>query len=463
MFYLNTLMSSVFFSITGVACSDGSTFFPCLVRELGASSELVSLIPIAWCLAALPSAFMSYVSDRVNRNRELAFGALTTASVIMGVTGLALAYLDLAPKIKLIMIFVALFIGHLITTLYFICYFAWLPEVVGAERSGRVMSGRLWLWCIARLVALPACGHMLKVYPGVRTFGLMFAVTSGLGIISALPLAFISPGEKRRETKEKTSANPLELFREVNFRRMMIMVFLVNLACFFVGGYAVIFVKEYLQFSYDEVGYAFALPGLLMMLTILGWGRLADTHGAKGVCMIGVCGIAVGPILFMMSSPGHTTMVWVAMMWGGAINSAYSVSWLPLLYDLVPKEKRATAIAMVWAVCAAAGLVTPLVAGLIVRTVGDATLTIGTWKFGGLHLLLVGQALLAALAIPLCKSVRPVNSVPTRRLIGMFVRNPWNTLWAAVYGDVLIGSLGGDEAETREEGGKKAEEIEQIS
>lgn len=441
MFYLNTLLSSVFFSITGVACSDGSTFFPCLIRELGASGETVSLIPIAWCVAALPSSLMSYVSQRVGRDRELALAAITVSAVVMGAASLVIALADISLRFKLILIFAALIIGHLCTTLYFICYFAWLPEVVGAQRSGRVMSGRLWLWCIARLVALPVCGHILKLHPEVETFGLMFAAASLLGVASALPLAFIPAAPRLHHVKDKPSANPLELLGEVNFRRMMAMVFLVNLACFLVGGYAVIFVKEYLEFSYDAVGYAFALPGLFMMLTILGWGRLADTYGAKGVCMIGVCGIAIGPLLFMLNVPGHTTMVWVAMIWGGAINSAYSVAWLPLLYTLAPKQKRASAIAAVWFVCAAAGLVTPLAAGLIVRKVGNAALTIGTWRFGGLHLLLFGQAVLAGLAIPLCKSIRPPNSVPTRRLMKMFAQNPLRTLWAAVYGDILLRSI----------------------
>lgn len=434
LFYVNTFATSIFFTVTGVACTVG-VFLTCLVRELGGSEKAVSFIPVAWCLAALPSTLLASLSERIGRHRELSIVTLILACCVASVNALLLILLPHHPAL-LGFTLASLVAGHVVSNLYMISYLAWMPDAVGQDRVGRVMSGRLFLWSLAQLVSLPLCGWIFQHFPGIQTFGKVFLGASGIGLVAAFPLAHISPSIRHGSREIRNPFQAFSLLKDRDISRMMGMVFLVNMSCFFIGAYGVVFVKEFLAFPYKLVGIAYAIPSLLMMASILGWGRLADLAGAKGPCLIGVCGFVVCPFLFFLNAPGHTHMVWLGMAWSGAICSAYSASWLPMLFSLSPSDKRSSGLALIWLACSLAGLVTPYLGGVVVKMAGNHTVTLLSWSFGGLHLLFLGQALIALPAVPLCRSIRLEASVPARHLVRLFVRSPWRFLGVGAAGDV---------------------------
>jgi len=433
----NSVLASIFFWATGASMIAGR-YLSLYVAELSESNWVRSMVPALWSAAALTSLFASYISERLRRDRMLSIVSLPAMSAVAIVAGVVPALLGPRGSAPVVVLFAGLFLANILSNVYFFTLFAWFPSLFGERMMGRLQAARMLVFSGAGALVMPLAGAWLEAHPGVSGFAWLYGGAGVCGMLAAVPLLFARGAPTEHPPHERFFQGTRSLFSDRNFRVFLGLALVLNLAPILTGAFENIFVRDTLKFSYKQFGFVNMLAPLAGLVTVLAWGRLADTLGARLAVLIGMLGYIAWPALMATCAPGHVALVYPAYLLAGGLGSAYGVGWVSLMYALSPRHKRATAMGLVWIACAGSGVIAPFLGGALVEGLGSFTFRIGGRVFGAINVLLMVQTLVALCAIPFFLALRPPGHASTRDALALFARRPLRALWLAVLGDHLL-------------------------
>jgi MFS family permease len=429
---LNSALIFVLFLVSGIA-SNAGPFVALYLRVLGGGNLALSLVPLIWSASALPSFIGSYYVEKLKNNKRVTLIGLTCISVGAAAVGSLAAAIGGAGG--MVMLIVGLYGCNLISNVYQFAFYAWCPELIGERAIGRLQSLMLVVQQAAAIAVLPLAGRWLDIHQGPPGFAVLFVMAGAAGLLSVVPLAFARGASVVAPVREAFWDGTRQMMADRNFRRLLWLVFLVNLAPLFTGAYTSIFIKETLQVSYQTAGTILMLPWAAALATSLAWGRAADRFGGRLVALFGIAGAILQPLLNSLAAPGHTLPVYLGQLVGGGLYVAYSVAWPKLMYDLSPPHKRATAMALLWVACSLGGLVAPFLGGLLIQRLGAFHFAFGARVYHPTNILLLVQALLTLPCIYFGLAIRVPGQTSGRQAVRWVLRHPFRTVWLAIYGD----------------------------
>lgn len=433
----NSALASSFFWLSGVAMSV-PPFLSLYVARLSDSHTIRSLVPVLWCAPAFISLAGSYISERIRRERLVIVASLVVMALVTAASGAAPAIIGTQTTAALFVLLAGILLANILSNLYFFNLFAWFPDLVDERYMGKLTASRLLVFWVVGAVVNPLAGEWLEGHAGVQGFSALYLAAGAMGVLAAVPLMFLRAAPAEHPQREAFLLGASQMWSERNFRMFLGLMLTMSMAPMVTGAYSAIFLSEFLRFNDRWFGLLNMLPSVAALVTVLGWGRMADTYGARVVMLAGIIGYTASSALMAACSPGHTGLVFPAYLVGGGLGSAFSVAWVPLMYALSPRHRRATAMGFVWLACATGGLVVPFLGGALVSALGDFSFSLAGRVFGPINVLLVVQTVVSAAAILFFLHVRVVERATPQLAIALMARRPLLALWQGFLGDQLL-------------------------
>jgi hypothetical protein len=204
-----------------------------------------------------------------------------------------------------------------------------------------------------------------------------------------------------------------------------------------------VYVLRELKFSYIEYMSVSAVVVMVQFLTLNRWGRIGDAFGNRLVLVVTGSFIPLLPALWMIS----TSYWWIisAQLLSGLIWAGFSLSSSNYAYDMIPRDKRATYLAM-QNVMASAGICTGALLGGYIAAImpqqwtwGETTYHWTSALYWIFLLSFIMRASVVAYFIPRLKEVRDVRAMPVSRLV--FRVSGFNALAGLIFD--VVGSIRG--------------------
>ena len=342
------------------------SFLATLTKELGFSDSLTGIVSSIISLGCLFQLLAVWVRRRIKRKVII----YSFVSQILFLLLYVIPLTGVAKPIKTALFVVSIVLAYLIYNVLHPKKTNWLMGLVGDGERGvftaskeivSLASGVLFSLGMGELVDFFAERGQMRV-----AFLLCAVVIFVLMVSHAVSLLFI-PEEDSEEKGHSIKNGFSLLLRNKNLRAAVTVSVLYNIA-----GYAV---RPFLgSYQIKELGFGLGFVAILSMISSVSriavsrrWGRYADRRGFAD--MVEKCLLVLGAAWVFVSLANPSIGIWVMPVYCvlsgvamGGINSAMT----NLVYDYVPREHCADALAVTQAVAGVAGFLTTLVVSPLV-------------------------------------------------------------------------------------------------
>lgn len=301
-----------------------------------------------------------------------------------------------------------------------------IGDLIPVEIRGRFFGNRNRLTGMSTFIALILSGMVLNFFErqgDVRVGYLaIFAAAFLARINSARWLArYEDPEFHILPEQDFTFLQFIRRSPHSNFAKFVFFVGAINFGVAFSGPYFALYMLRDLRFSYIQFTIVVATATITQFLTFRYWGGLSDRFGNKKILNICGWGVAVVPMLWLVSH--HIGYLVVIQVFSGLVWAGFSLASANFIFDAVTPAKRALCVAyqgLVNGVCVVVG---SLIGGYV-ATVLPKSFHLGPWVWHPLSVLPVIflfsgmlRLLASGLLLHRFKEVRPVMPISDRELI----------------------------------------------
>ena len=322
----------------------GETYFSAFALFLRASAPQIALLatlpPLLGSLAQLLSAWLGRYAGR---RRLVLAGAGLQAALWLPILAVPLLF----PSFAVPALLVLLALYHSAANLAAPQWTSIMRDLVSERRRGRYFGYRTRLTTITTFVSLVAAGVVLhtldadgRTYQG---FAAIFAVAFAARAISVYHLTFLHDppaGTPPPDLHVKTWWRSLEETGTLGFS---LYYALMNTAVGISAPLFTVYMLRDLSLSYFEFMVLTGASVFVQFLTLTTWGRIADVYGNRLVLIVTSMSLPVVPTLWLVSD-NFVYLVFVqctsGLSWAGFTLAAGN-----LLYELVPRTRRAAYVA----------------------------------------------------------------------------------------------------------------------
>ena len=383
-------------------------------------------------LASLPQLFGAIMQwagasnlDRFHRRRKvIKYGASTQALTLIPIALLPLFPVKGTLAISILLGLIMVYQGANGAVVP-----AWnslIGDLVPVDIRGRFFGHRNRLTGMSTFISLVLAGILLHIFERAGTPASGFTVIFLMAFLARLnSVRWLS---KYDDPEFEVASDQVFTFRQFlkrsprsNFAKFVFFIGAINLSVAFSAPYFSLYMLRDLRFSYVEFTMVVAVATITQFLTFRYWGGLSDRFGNKKILNVCGWGVAVVPMLWLISS--NILYLMIVQVYAGLVWAGFILASSNFLFDAVTPPKRARCVAY-----------QGLINGLFVFTgsvVGGYTaghlpqaISLGAWTWAPSFMLPViflisGIMRLAAAWIFLgkFKEVRPVEPILHRELI----------------------------------------------
>jgi MFS family permease len=329
-----------------ISAGGGETYFSAFALFLGATAPEVALLttlpPFAGAHAQLLSAWAGRVASR--RAIVLVGVAIQTLTWL---PILALPYLAATDAVTALLGLLVLYhAGNNFSTPQWTSI---MRDLVPDRRRGRYFGHRTRLTTMTSFAALVGCGLILHAFNAAgRTaigFAAVFAVAFLARVVSFYHLGFLhEPAQHAAPPVEIRLGHWWQGVKKSGAVHFTIYFILMNLAVGIASPFFAVYMLRDLEFSYLEFTATTAASVLVQFLTLNTWGRIADVYGNRAILIATSMALPFVPVLWLVSSSFVYLLAVQAV--SGLVWAGFTLSSGNLLYDLVPRHRRAEYVAV---------------------------------------------------------------------------------------------------------------------
>ena len=417
----HSVRDGVYFSaMIGSAESYFAAFAIFLKASAAQIGVLAALPPLLASFSQLLSAWLGRKLGQ--RKGIIVFGALLQASILIPLAVLPLAFPQYAVPL-LILCTVVYFIGPNLGAPQ---WGSLMGDLVPESRRGRFFALRTRFSSLANFAALITAGLVLHGFDVIDLthwgFVCLFVFAALMRVASAWHLS--------RMLDPPGHVAVMELPWQREFWRSMHASGLLRFSLFFAGmqlavaiasPFFALYMLRDLQFSYVAFMFNTAASVCVQFLTLSRWGRLSDLFGNRLILVTTGAIIPFLPALWLVSTE-YFYLLGVQMV-SGLVWAGFTLSATNSLFDLTPRDKRATLMAA-HNVLAAGGVFAGAVIGGVLgsRLPSEITLfgTTMTWLtplYGVFALSVLCRLLVVVAFLPRLKELRRVRPMTGHGLI----------------------------------------------
>lgn len=329
-----------------VMAGSGETYFSAFAVFLKASTAqigfLASVPPLVASFAQLFSAWLGHKTGQ--RKRIIMFGAVLQALIWCPMALLPLLYPSYAVQLFILCVIFYYAFGNLAAPQWS----SLMGELVAERKRGRYFARRTRISSMTAFIALVIAGillHQFQTSALTQTgFLLIFSVAFIARLVSVYHLACMyDPPGHVAAMEVAVAPGSWQRLRQSSFVRFSLFFAILQLSVAIASPFFSVYLLRDLHFSYLEFMACSAATVLMQFITLARWGRISDIFGNRVILL--VCGslIPVLPMLWLFSSNFYYLLC--TQSFGGFIWAGFTLSASNYLYDLIPKDKRATYMA----------------------------------------------------------------------------------------------------------------------
>ncbi len=324
--------------------SGGSeTYFSAFALFLKATAPQVALLAtLPNLLGSLAQLLSAWLGHRLQRRKPIiVFGAYSQAATLPLMFLLPWLYPEHAVPVLLVCLAFYYGAGHLIAPQWM----SLMGELVPERRRGRFFARRTALATMSSFTALCAGGILLHVFDRLSVtlggFAVLYLVAFGARLVSAWHL--------KRMQEPHPHAASIEPVYDLRWLRLPPFRAALRFSRFFIlfqsavgvsAPFFSVYMLKTLEFSYLQYTANTGMAVLVQFLTLRYWGRIGDVMGNRLVLMTTGSIIPFLPALWAIS--GNFWYLLGVQIVSGFCWAGFSLSAGNILYELIPREKRAT-------------------------------------------------------------------------------------------------------------------------
>jgi MFS family permease len=222
-----------------------------------------------------------------------------------------------------------------------------MRDLVSERRRGRYFGYRTQVTTITTFVALVICGVILdgvdKSGATYLGFALIFAVAFVARTVSVYHLTFLYEPAQHHATPDMHIEQWWRSLLSTGAIGFSVYFALMNAAVGISSPFFTVYMLRDLKLSYLEFTALSGASVIAQYLMLSTWGRLADVYGNRLILIVTSVSLPVIPLLWLLSDNLWWLLVFQVL--SGLSWSGFTLSSGNLLYELVPRTRRAAYVA----------------------------------------------------------------------------------------------------------------------
>jgi MFS family permease len=322
----------------------GETYFSAFALFLRATAPQVALLttlpPLLGSLAQIVSAWLGAY---VGRKRVVLAGCVLQALLWLPILLVPVMFGEHAVIALLVLLALYFSANNLATPQWT----SIMRDLVSERRRGRYFGYRTQVTTISTFVALVIAGLLLHELDTsgmtYRGFVLIFLVAFVARLVSAYHLTFLY---------EPAAHDPVPDMHIEHWWRSLLSTGAIGFSSYFAlmnaavgisAPFFTVYMLRDLRLSYLEFTALSGTSVIVQYLMLSTWGRIADVDGNRAVLVVTSISLPIVPLLWLLSNDFRWLLVCQAA--SGLSWSGFTLSCGNLLYDLVPRSRRAAYVA----------------------------------------------------------------------------------------------------------------------
>lgn len=319
------------------------TYFSAFALFLKASaSQVAFLATFPNLIGSLAQLLSAWIGHRMHQRKPLiVIGAYSQAATLPLMILLPWIFPDYAIPILLVCLIFYYGAAHFTAPQWM----SLMGELVSERRRGRFFARRTALATITSFTALCTAGVILHTFDilaiTLAGFALLFVTAFIARITSAYHLS-----QMHEPTAHAASVEPVYSLRWLSaatYRpalRFSLLYVLMQSAVGISAPFFSVYMLKTLEFSYLQYMFNIGMAVLVQFLTLSYWGRISDVMGNRLVLLTTGSIIPFLPAMWVFS--GNFWYLLCLQIVSGFCWAGFSLSSGNIMYELIPREKRAT-------------------------------------------------------------------------------------------------------------------------
>ena len=415
-----------------VMAGSGETYFSAFAVFLKASTAQIGFLASAPALLASFAQLLSAWLGHAFGNRK---AIILTGASLQALIWLPMAFIPWLPTTHSVEIFITCVIfyyafGNLAAPQWS----SLMGELVTEKKRGRFFARRTRISSITSFFSLVAAGSLLHYFDSNMAtqtgYVMLFLIAFISRLVSVYHLTKMHdpPGHVAaiEVPVEKLTWKQL---KQSQFPGFSLFFALVQFSVAIGSPFFSIYLLRDLGFSYVEFMACAATTVFVQFLTLNRWGRISDAFGNR--IILSLCGSLIPFIPFLWLFSTNFYYLIVVQAFGGVVWAGFTLSASNFLYDLMPRNKRATYMAAHNVLASIGVFFGALLGGYLGTVLPEKYIVFGyeinlfSQLYNIFILSFVLRSITSLLLIPRLKETRRVKPVTVRRLIFRIVRfNP---------------------------------------
>ncbi|UXH79580.1 MFS transporter [Roseateles amylovorans] len=405
--------------------------------SLGAGPLLIGLLaalPFAMQVLQLPATLLV---ERLRLRKRLSIFALAAARVVI----LALAALPLMEdkSAALAWLLAAQFAITSTSAVAGCAINSWFHQLLPPQSLGSFFSRRLLAATLLASLCTLGMG-LLSDRPPMGDVRLAYVVSFLVaGLASVMSTVYLSrtpePQMLEAGPPGKTLNKLKAPFLDRNFRRVLVLLGSWNLATNFSAPFLTVYLLQQLQYGLGTVTALWVTAQAANALTLLSWGRVSDRLSNKAILAVALPLYFICALGLVFTRVGEPYGLQLALLFGvhllmGAASGGIGLATGNLGLKLAPQGQGTAYLAAVGLVCAVAGGMAPILAGLaaewfqsrqlsvVVRWVSPVAVNeVSVLRFAHIEFLFAASAAMGLYVMHALSRVKEGTEVSERRVV----------------------------------------------
>lgn len=325
----------------------GETYLSAFALFLKATTPQIGLLAsLPPLLASLVQLFSAWLGRRTGHRKAIVLaGASLQAFAWLPMAILPVLYSDAAVTLLIGSVVVYHCGAHLTTPQWG----SLMGDLVPTRWRGRFFARRTKIVSLVTFLALATGGLTLHVSSitdyTLQGFLVLFGIAMLARLISVYQLSrMYDPPGHVAAMEIPTGRRWWQRLRESNFARFSIFFAVTQFSVAIASPFFTVYMLRDLEFSYIAFMTNTGMAIVAQFLTLNQWGRISDIFGNRRILATTGLLIPLMPLMWIISS--NYWYLLLAQAVSGLTWAGFTLSANNFLYDLIPRDKRATYLAM---------------------------------------------------------------------------------------------------------------------
>ena len=322
----------------------GETYFSAFALFLNATAAQVALLStLPPLLGSSAQIFSAWLGTYVGRRRLVLLGCALQTLLWLPILLVPLLFRQYAVSGLLVLL--ALYQGA--NNLAAPQWTSIMRDLVSERRRGRYFGYRTQVTTVTTFVALVICGLILDQLDRSSETYLGFVLIFGLALVaravSVYHLTFLYEPAEHGATPDMHIEHWWRSLLSTGAIGFSVYFALMNAAVGISGPFFTVYMLRDLKLSYLEFTALSGASVIAQFLMLSTWGRLADIYGNRLILIVTSVSLPVIPLLWLLSANFWWLLLFQVL--SGLSWSGFTLSSGNLLYELVPRTRRAAYVA----------------------------------------------------------------------------------------------------------------------